>query len=334
MAISKIIIENYVKHLSPVNSIGELKVLRGSDKQKVLVSEIRQGEEYLKRQLPQFNYNLAVVAPMTETGRSEALKALKGCYDIGNTFAVDFDHLTKDELERLIKWFLDHKDEIGLAMIEVSAREAGLHVVLKRRFVEDMVWYRSKYEELVRENQIRNLEWISELCGAAYDRNAKDVQRVLYATTDSPEDLIYVNEEILFNSEPLNITFSEEPEEEEFPTDAVEIDFHESDELAEGFPVINHAEKLKDTIDNIIVPRGIDLTKPEKAWFKLANVCYNVLGPVEGRAYYHKLCKFYPEYSPAECNKKIDHCNGTYPYNYMTFENYLIEYFDNERFKH
>ncbi|MBQ9361854.1 MAG: hypothetical protein IJT97_00355 [Bacteroidaceae bacterium] len=78
---------------------------------------------------------------------------------------------------------------------------------------------------------------------------------------------------------------------------------------------------IKRTIDEVIVPGHIDITKTEKAWFELCNVLFNVLGEAEGRAYFHKLSQFYPGYSRSECDAKFSQVarKGGYHYTYDTF---------------
>ena len=83
-------------------------------------------------------------------------------------------------------------------------------------------------------------------------------------------------------------------------------------------------EIVKRTIDEVIVPQRIDITKGEPNWFQLGNAIYNVLGETEGRVYYHKLSQFYPGYSSAECDKKFSRIvkNGGYHYTFETFVYY------------
>ena len=76
---------------------------------------------------------------------------------------------------------LEKKDELGLLMLERSARAAGYHLVFRRR------------AEL---SQEENLQWASELLGVAFDAGAKDITRVFFTTSDSEEDLIYLNDEV------------------------------------------------------------------------------------------------------------------------------------------
>jgi hypothetical protein len=74
--------------------------------------------------------------------------------------------------------------ELGLRMLEESARGEGYHLVFKRR------------PEL---SQEENLKWASDLLGVKYDDGAKDITRVFFTTTAA--ELIYLEDEIFELSE-------------------------------------------------------------------------------------------------------------------------------------
>jgi hypothetical protein len=74
---------------------------------------------------------------------------------------------------------LQKKDELGLLMLEESARGGGYHLVFKRR------------PEL---SQEENLKWASDLLGVEFDKGAKDITRVFFTTTE--KELIYLSDEI------------------------------------------------------------------------------------------------------------------------------------------
>jgi hypothetical protein len=63
---------------------------------------------------------------------------------------------------------LRKKEELGLLMLEESARGEGLHLVFKR------------HPEL---SQEENLRWASDLLGVEFDAQAKDITRVFFTTT-------------------------------------------------------------------------------------------------------------------------------------------------------
>ena len=79
---------------------------------------------------------------------------------------------------------IDKKEELGLLMLERSARGGGLHVVFRRHPEMD---------------QEANLRWASDLLGVEYDAGAKDITRVFFATTS--EDLLYLHEDLFDNGE-------------------------------------------------------------------------------------------------------------------------------------
>ena len=127
-----------------------------------------------KRKLVQFNYSCLP----TEDG------CLKGAKRLSKSVGMDIDHLSADEVELVAATAIDKKDELGLLMLERSARGGGLHVVFRRHPEMD---------------QEANLRWASDLLGVEYDAGAKDITRVFFATTS--EDLLYLHEDLFDNAE-------------------------------------------------------------------------------------------------------------------------------------
>ncbi len=127
-----------------------------------------------KRKLVQFNYSCLP----TEDG------CLKGAKRPSKSVGMDIDHLSADEVNLVAATAIDKKDELGLLMLERSARGGGLHVVFRRHPEMD---------------QEANLRWASDLLGVEYDAGAKDITRVFFATTS--EDLLYLHEDLFDNTE-------------------------------------------------------------------------------------------------------------------------------------
>ena len=127
-----------------------------------------------KRKLVQFNYSCLP----TEGGW------LKGATRLSKSVGMDIDHLSDDEVNAIAAMAIDKKDELGLLMLERSARGGGLHVVFRRHPEMD---------------QEANLRWASDLLGVEYDAGAKDITRVFFATTS--EDLLYLHEDLFDNGE-------------------------------------------------------------------------------------------------------------------------------------
>ena len=127
-----------------------------------------------KRKLVQFNYSCLP----TEDG------CLKGAKRLSKSVGMDIDHLSADEVNLVAATAIDKKDELGLLMLERSARGGGLHVVFRRHPEMD---------------QETNLRWASDLLGVEYDAGAKDITRVFFATTS--EDLLYLHEDLFDNTE-------------------------------------------------------------------------------------------------------------------------------------
>ena len=127
-----------------------------------------------KRKLVQFNYSCLP----TEDG------CLKGAKRLSKSVGMDIDHLSADDVNLVAATAIEKKDELGLLMLERSARGGGLHVVFRRHPEMD---------------QEANLRWASDLLGVEYDAGAKDITRVFFATTS--EDLLYLHEDLFDNTE-------------------------------------------------------------------------------------------------------------------------------------
>ena len=158
-----------VKMMRPVHNREEYLKLRNGGFQKENVARIRQGDEALKASLVQMNYSCLPNDDGT----------LKGSKRMSTTVGMDIDHLTAEEMPVVRERILSKKDELGLRMLEESARGSGYHLVFGRRADLD---------------QVSNLKWASELLGVKYDAQAKDITRVFFTTTEA--ELIYLDDEI------------------------------------------------------------------------------------------------------------------------------------------
>ena len=169
MSVHVIYIKDGAKMMRPVLTREEYLSLRNGGEQQQLVQRIRAGEEALKHKLLQMNYSCLP----NDDG------SLKGSTRMSTTVGMDIDHLTADEMPAVRERILGKKDELGLKMMEESARGGGYHLVFARR------------PEL---SQEENLKWASELISVAYDSGAKDITRVFFTT--SGNELIYLDDEL------------------------------------------------------------------------------------------------------------------------------------------
>ena len=154
------------------------------------------GNEDAKRNLVQMNYSCLPNDDGT----------LKGSTRMSTTIGMDVDHIPTASLEQVKQLILEKKDELGLLMLELSARGEGFHLVFRRK------------PGLSQED---NLRWASNLLGVDYDKGAKDITRVFFTTTGSEEDLIFLDDE-LFKAAPSlpprgEETKLEEKEQKAFP---------------------------------------------------------------------------------------------------------------------
>jgi len=169
MSVYSIYYHNNVKMMNAILGKEEYLAIRNGGLQRERVRRIREGEEKLKLRLVQMNYSCLP----NEDG------TLAGATRMSTTVGMDIDHIASEEMQVVKERILGKKDELGLLMLEESARGAGYHLVFHRR------------PEL---SQEENLRWASELLEVKYDEDAKDITRVFFTTTG--KELIYLDEEI------------------------------------------------------------------------------------------------------------------------------------------
>ncbi len=162
--------------MRPVTTRAEYMALRGSNEQQQLMAAIRSGNETLKHRLVQMNYSCLPNADGT----------LRGSTRMSNTVGMDIDHLKVEEMPAVRDRILAKKDELGLGMLEESARGCGYHLVFTRR---------------PHMSQVENLQWAAQLLGVDYDAQAKDITRVFFTT--GTQQLIYLDDSIFSSEEVL-----------------------------------------------------------------------------------------------------------------------------------
>jgi len=174
--IYRITVINGRKYATAVKSREEFLALRDSSENLANLAKARQGDDAAKRNLVQFAYNL---------GHVDGLIA--GCKSIGSYFFHDIDcYDMSDGGSKMADVILSKKDEIGLMMLERSA-SGGWHLVCKR------VPGTSILEAQVKISTILQIEM---------DTNTHDLQRVVFGTSGSAEDLIYLEDELF--DEPMS----------------------------------------------------------------------------------------------------------------------------------
>ena len=159
----------------PVKDRKALLALRDSKKNLDLLAKAREGDSKAKAKLLQLAYNL---------GHVDGL--LAGCKRIGSFFFHDVDCYDKAQSAATRDLILSKKDAIGLVMLEQSP-SGGYHLVCKR-----------VPGTTILENQVR----IACELQLEMDTSAHDLQRVVYSTSGSAEDLIYLDDCIF--EEPMN----------------------------------------------------------------------------------------------------------------------------------
>ena len=145
----------------------ELMALRNAPENLDNLAKARQGDHEAKMKLLQLAYNI---------GHADG--QIAGCKSIGSYFFHDVDCYDSEHSERIRKLVMEHKDEIGLMMLEHSA-SGGWHLVCKRQPGTTIL-----------ENQVR----VAAILKVEMDTSAKDLQRVVFSTSGSEEDLPYLND--------------------------------------------------------------------------------------------------------------------------------------------
>ncbi len=153
--------------MRPVGSRAEYINLRNGGEQQYLMHRIRDGDETAKGRLLQMNYSCLPNDDGT----------LKGSTRLSTTVGMDIDHLSPEEMPAVRERILANKKELGLQMLEESARGGGYHLVFARR------------PEL---SQEENLKWASQLLDVEYDSQAADITRVFFTTSGA--ELIYLDD--------------------------------------------------------------------------------------------------------------------------------------------
>ena len=162
------------KMMRPVCTREEYLGLRNGGEQQDILKAVRQGDEALKASLVQMNYSCLPNDDGT----------LKGSTRMSTTIGMDIDHIEAEEMPKIKERILAKKEELGLLMLEESARGKGYHLVFRRR------------PEL---SQEENLKWASELLEVEYDKGAKDITRVFFTTTEN--ELVFLDDAIFEKAE-------------------------------------------------------------------------------------------------------------------------------------
>ena len=157
------------KMMRPVPTREEYLALRNGGEQQSIIKAVRSGDDSRKSRLVQMNYSCLPNDDGT----------LKGSTRMSTTVGMDIDHISREQMQPVMMRILSKKDELGLLLLEKSARGAGYHLVFKRK------------PEL---SQEENLHWASELLGVEFDKGAKDITRVFFTTTN--EDLLFLDDGI------------------------------------------------------------------------------------------------------------------------------------------
>ena len=155
------------KFAYPVKNREELMALRNAPENLENLAKAQKGDHEAKAKLQQLTYNIGYV-----NGQ------IAGCKSIGSYFFHDVDCYDKEHSQQTKELILSKKDEIGLKMLERSA-SGGWHLVCERRPGTTIL-----------ENQVR----VATILKVEMDTGAKDLQRVVFSTSGSEDDLPYLDD--------------------------------------------------------------------------------------------------------------------------------------------
>lgn len=166
-------IEQGHKVARSVGSRLEYLALRGTPGHLNNLQHARAGNDQAKRRLVQFNYS----------GHFPQ-GTVKGCKLPSGAFGFDVD--SKEDFERIMPMLVDPRSteptplglSLHLLMLEHSVNQGG-HAIFARQPGRTIL-----------ENQVR----IASTLRCEMDTNAHDINRVYFATSASPDDLIYVSD--------------------------------------------------------------------------------------------------------------------------------------------
>lgn len=191
MSVYYVTYQDGAKVMRPVLTRDEYLRLRGSEKQKAILKQVREGDTRQKHRLIQMNYSCIP----GEDG------ALKGCKTPSKSAGMDIDFVAPEGLsEEEKKAWMDEKmasvpalvmakrEALGLLMLERSASK-GYHLVFRR------------HEDL---SQEENLKWASDVLGMKFDEGAKDITRVFFTTTADDDELLFLDDEIFDQTKTLS----------------------------------------------------------------------------------------------------------------------------------
>ena len=165
--IYRIYYQGVVKYITPVKNREELMALRNSKENLACLAKARKGDQKAKSKLLQLAYNL---------GHAEG--KLAGCERIGSYFFHDVDCYDPAQSEGIKELVLSKKDTIGLMMLEKSPG-GGWHLVCRRQLGTTIL-----------ENQVK----VANELHVEMDTNAKNLNRVVFSTSGSEEDLPYLDD--------------------------------------------------------------------------------------------------------------------------------------------
>ena len=191
MSVYYVTYQDGAKVMRPVLTRDEYLRLRGSEKQKAILKQVREDDTRQKHRLIQMNYSCIP----GEDG------ALKGCKTPSKSVGMDIDFVAPEGLsEEEKKAWMDEKmasvptlvmakrEALGLLMLERSASK-GYHLVFRR------------HEDL---SQEENLKWASDVLGVKFDEGAKDITRVFFTTTAGEGELLFLDDEV-FDATPAKM---------------------------------------------------------------------------------------------------------------------------------
>ena len=203
--------------MRPVPTREEYLALRNGGEQQSIIKAVRSGDDSRKSRLVQMNYSCLPNDDGT----------LKGSTRMSTTVGMDIDHISREQMQPVMMRILSKKDELGLLLLEKSARGAGYHLVFKRK------------PEL---SQEENLRWASELLGVEFDKGAKDITRVFFTTTN--EDLLFLDDGI-FSLSPSPLQKERESKSAE-PQSAAEPPFpHREGTVGESYNGIPYSDIIR-----------------------------------------------------------------------------------------
>lgn len=295
--------------------------LRNSEKVRQSVDAVRNGGEKDLKKVCYYRVPNAIIIGGQNVGQRR-----NSYLTYNNKVMLDYDF--KGQWDKLWKKVRGYEEQLGILHFERSA-SLGAHVTVRRvegLSIEETICY---YEYLLQDE----FDHLHDLARAAFLVPMDDVLYChpdYYATTVATQMPMVSTEEMECIRQMVRKPMVKQSVKRRIKTKAEEpepLALTDMKPLCAGYRsrYSDNSLELKYLIEQI-EEKQLDITNHEPAWWQIACVTANVLGE-EGRDWFHRISRFYPNYSVEETDQKFSRAlKGGYNYNMGTFISIFSKY--------